>query len=116
MGVEPQAASPLEHHAASTVARVAAAHMGPAAIAGECRDGANGRRPKMNGTTIRKMQLRSLAQRMADAHSAAAQQTVERETAIRRGGIAHPRSIRASRRLNRTLSDHRRLIEIHRQL
>jgi len=69
----------------------------------------------MNGTTVRRIQLRDLTQSVANARSAVAQQTVERESAIRRDGIAHPRAIKASRRLNRTLSAQRSLVEVHRQ-
>lgn len=64
--------------------------------------------------TVRKMQLRDLARRVADARSAVAQQTVQRETAIRRDGIAHPRSIRASRQLSRTTSAYRDLLTSYR--
>ena len=68
----------------------------------------------MNGTTIRTMQLRDLAARVAHARSAVAQQTIERESAMRRDGAAHPRSIRASRRLNRTQSAYRALVASYR--
>ncbi|HLJ69214.1 MAG TPA: hypothetical protein VKX16_17810 [Chloroflexota bacterium] len=68
----------------------------------------------MNKTTVRHMQLRNLAQRVASARSAAAQQTVRRETAIRRNGIAHPRSIQASRRLTWTQSAYRDLLAVYR--
>jgi len=69
----------------------------------------------MNGTTFRRVQLRHLAHRVAHARFAVAQHTIERESAIRRDGIAHPRSIRASRRLNRTLSAYRDLVATYRR-
>jgi hypothetical protein len=68
----------------------------------------------MNRTTLRQMGTRNLAQRVADARGAMAQQTIDRETAIRRDGIAHPRSIRASRRLSRTESAYRDLLTTYR--
>lgn len=69
----------------------------------------------MNRTLIRAAELRSLGRRVERARSAAVQQTVEREAAIRHDGIAHPRSIRASRRLNRTLRAHRGLTAAYNQ-
>ena len=63
----------------------------------------------MNGTTIRRMQLRDLAHRVARARFAVGQQTMERESAIRHHGGAHPRSISASRRLRRTQAAYRHL-------
>lgn len=78
------------------------------------RDKTTGRHG-MNGTTRRRMQVRDLAQRVEHARSAVVQQTIERETAIRRDGAAHPRSIRASRRLNRTRSAYHDLLMAHRR-
>lgn len=69
----------------------------------------------MNRPTIRNMQLRDLAERVAHARSAVAQQTAERESTIGRDGAAHPRSIRASRRLSRTQSAYRDLVAAYRQ-
>ena len=69
----------------------------------------------MNGTTIRRMQLRNLGRQVAHARSAVAQQTIERETAIRRDGGAHPRSIRAARRLTRTRQAYRDLAALYRR-
>jgi hypothetical protein len=69
----------------------------------------------MNATTIRRMQQRDLAHRVARARSAVAQQTRERESAIGRHGGAHPYSIRASRRLNRTLDAYRDLDATYRR-
>lgn len=69
----------------------------------------------MNGTTIRRMQLRDLAERVAHARSAVAQQTIERESVIGRHGAAHPQSIRASRRLSRTQSAYRALVMTYRR-
>ena len=69
----------------------------------------------MNGTTIRRMQLRELAARVAHARSAVAQQTIERESVIGRDCAAHPRTIRASRRLTRTLHAYRDLAALHRR-
>ena len=69
----------------------------------------------MSGTTIRRMQLRDLAHRVAVARAAVARRTTEREAAIRRDGIAHPRSIRASRRLTRTQSTYRGCVALYRQ-
>lgn len=69
----------------------------------------------MNGTSNRRMQLRELAARVAHARSAVAQQRIERESAMRRDGAAHPRSIRASRRLTRTLHAYRDLAAVHRR-
>ena len=69
----------------------------------------------MDRTTIHRMQLRDLAHRVAHARLAVAQQTIERESTIRRHGGAHPQSIRAGRRLNRTLSAHRHLTAALRQ-
>jgi hypothetical protein len=68
----------------------------------------------MNQQTIRQMQTRDLRRRVEYARSAMAQQTIERETAIRRDGIAHPRSIRASRQLSRTESAYRELLMSYR--
>lgn len=58
----------------------------------------------MNETTIRRRQLRDLAKRVAGARAAMVRQTTDRESVIGRNGAAHPRSIRASRQLNRTQS------------
>lgn len=58
----------------------------------------------MNQTTIRRRQLRDLAKRIAGARAAMVRQTTDRESVIGRDGAAHPRSIRASRELNRTQS------------
>ena len=67
----------------------------------------------MNGMTIRRMKLRELADRVAHARFAAAQQTLERESTMRRDGAAHPRSIRASRRLTQTLQAYRDLAALY---
>jgi hypothetical protein len=72
-------------------------------------------RETMNGTTLRRMQLRGLARRVARARLAVTQQTLERESVIRRDGGAHPRSIRASRRLSRTLAAYRDLLATYRR-
>ena len=68
----------------------------------------------MNGTIARRAQLRNLAQHMTNARLAMAEQAVEREAAIRRDGVAHPRTIRASRRLTQTQIAYRSLLEQHR--
>ncbi|HLJ66364.1 MAG TPA: hypothetical protein VKX16_03270 [Chloroflexota bacterium] len=67
----------------------------------------------MNSTTIRRMQLRELAHRVARARLAVAQQSIERESAIRRDGGAHPRSIGASRRFARTRAAYRQLLAMY---
>lgn len=67
----------------------------------------------MNDTTNRETQLRSLTRRIAHAREAAARQTIEREAAIRRHGVAHPRSIEVTDRLHRTQSDYRSLLRIY---
>jgi hypothetical protein len=72
-------------------------------------------RETMKSTTIRGMQLRDLAHRVARVRLAVAQQTVERESAIRRHGGAHPRTIRASRRLVRTMGAYRHLDALYRR-
>ena len=69
----------------------------------------------MNGTTIRRMQLRDLAARVAHARPAVARQTIERESMVGRNGVAHPRAIRASRRLTRTLHAYRDLVAVYRR-
>ena len=69
----------------------------------------------MNGTTMRTLRLRNLGRQMASARSAVAQQTIEREATIRRDGGAHPRSIRAGRRLNRTRAPYRDLLATYRR-
>ena len=69
----------------------------------------------MNGTTMRTLRLRNLGRQMASARSAVAQQTIEREATIRRDGGAHPRSIRAGRRLNRTRAAYRDLLATYRR-
>lgn len=69
----------------------------------------------MNRTTIRRMQLRDLTERMAQARLDVVQQTTEREAAIRLNGAAHPKSIRASRRLNWTQNAYRALVASHRR-
>ena len=69
----------------------------------------------MSGTTMRNLQLRNLGRQVAHARSAVAQQTIEREAAIRRDGGAHPRSIRAGRRLNRTRAAYRDLLATYRR-
>ena len=68
----------------------------------------------MNETTVRETQLRSLRRRIAGARQMAAQQTGQRETATRQHGSAHPRSIEATHRLNRTQSAQRGLVRIYR--
>lgn len=68
----------------------------------------------MNGTNVRRAELRNLAQRMARARSAISEQTVEREAAIRRDGVAHPKSIQVSRRLSRTQGAYRSLLARYR--
>jgi len=70
----------------------------------------------MNETTVRETQLRSLRQRIAGARQVAAQQTGQRETATRQYGSAHPRSIEATHRLNRTQSAHRGLLRMYRMV
>jgi inosine-uridine nucleoside N-ribohydrolase len=69
----------------------------------------------MNKTTIRRMQLRDLAKRVAGARAAMAQQLTDRDSVIGRNGAAHPRSIRASRRLRRTQSAYRSLVATYRR-
>jgi hypothetical protein len=69
----------------------------------------------MNGTTIRRMQLRDLADQLARARAAVAQQAIERESTMRRDGGAHPRSIQASRRLSRTQAAYRELLATYRR-
>jgi hypothetical protein len=72
-------------------------------------------RKTMNRMTVRRMQLRDLAERVAHARYATVQQTLERESAMRRDGAAHPRSIRADRRLTRTLHAYRDLATAYRR-
>lgn len=69
----------------------------------------------MTETTIRRMQLRDLADLMAQMRSAVARQTIERESVIGRDGVAHPRAIRASRRLSLTRSSYRALSATYRR-
>lgn len=69
----------------------------------------------MNETTVRRMQLRHLAKRIAGARAAVAQQTTDKESVIGHDGAAHPRAIRASRRLSRTQSTFRALSATYRR-
>lgn len=69
----------------------------------------------MMSTMIRRMQLRKLAHRVAHARFAAVQQSHERESAMQRDGAAHPRSIRANRRLARTRAAYRALLATYRR-
>ena len=69
----------------------------------------------MNRSTLRRMQLRDVAQRVTHARHAVARQIVDRESVVRRDGAAHPRSIRASRRLNRTQAAYRGLVATYRR-
>jgi hypothetical protein len=69
----------------------------------------------MNGTTMRTLRLRTLGLQVAHARSAVAQQTIEREATIRQHGGAHPRSIRAGRRLQRTSAAYRDLLAAYRR-
>lgn len=69
----------------------------------------------MSRTALRRMQLRDLGQRVTHARHAVAQQIVERESVMRRDGAAHSRSIRASRRLNRTQATYRGLVTTYRR-
>lgn len=68
----------------------------------------------MNGTTVRETRLRSLMHRIARAREVAGRQTVERETAIRRYGLAHPRTLAATHRLTQTRHAHRVLLRMYR--
>ncbi|HZU12077.1 MAG TPA: hypothetical protein VFB58_04490 [Chloroflexota bacterium] len=69
----------------------------------------------MNEASVRRMQLRYLAGRVASARAAVAQQTTDKESVIGRDGAAHPRAIRASRRLSRTQSAYRALSATYRR-
>lgn len=67
----------------------------------------------MNETTRRETNLRLLTHRIADARSLASEQMIQRDAAIRQYGLAHPRSIAATRKLNWTQSSQRSLVRMH---
>ena len=73
-----------------------------------------GKDQRMNDTTLRETELRSLAWHIARTRSLAARQTIRRESAIREFGLGHPRAIAATRLLNRTMSAHRSLQQHYR--
>lgn len=68
----------------------------------------------MNRKGTREVYRRDLAQRLAHLRLLVSEQRVQREMSIRRHGIAHPRSIAVSQRLNRTLGAWRQLHRLHR--
>ena len=68
----------------------------------------------MNHTVRRAMYRRDLSHWIAHLRQLAAEQTAEREASIRTHGIAHPRTIEASRRLNDTLGAGRHLRGVYR--
>jgi hypothetical protein len=68
----------------------------------------------VNQTTTLETQLRNLTRLIARAREAAAQQTHLRDTSIRQYGLAHPRSIDETRRLNHTQSVSRALMGLYR--
>jgi hypothetical protein len=67
----------------------------------------------MNPIRSREAYRRRLTHRMAQLRLLISEQIVRRETSIREHGIAHPRSIDVSRRLNQTLGGWRHLRRMH---
>jgi hypothetical protein len=68
----------------------------------------------MNQTTNLERRLRHLTRLIARAREAATQQTHQRDWATERYGLAHPRSIAATRHLNHTASVYRSLMRMSR--
>jgi hypothetical protein len=67
----------------------------------------------MNLTRTREAYRRDLTNRMSHLRLLADQQAVQHKVLTRLHGIAHPRSIVVSRRLNHTLSTWRELRRLH---